>query len=149
MKAIAALIAAAFLCAIPAVAQLQMSAAQKEVWAGEQRYCATLMKGDNEGYMALWDESFIGWPIFMEAPTNRDGIRKSVSEQRGSVQCTSTPLAVNVFDNFANTYYLLHTTRTTPDGKSVTTESRITHTWRRQQGKWLIVGGMSARPPQS
>lgn len=151
MKAMVLLIAAAFVCAIPAVAQLQMSAAQKEVWAGEQRYCATLMKGDHEGYMALWDESFIGWPISMSAPTTKAGIRQSVQsgDRKGPMQCTSTPLAVNVFGDFANTYYVLRTTRTGPDGKVVATEARITHTWRRKGGKWLIVGGMSARPPQT
>ena len=146
MKALPMLALALF--ATSATAQIQLSAAQKEVWAGEQRYCETLMKGDTEGYMSLWDDSFIGWPISRDAPIDKAGIRASI-KNRGVIQCNSTPLAVNVFGDFANTYYVFHNTSKDPDGKIVNHESRITHTWRRKGGKWLIVGGMSALPPKS
>lgn len=143
-------VACGFLYSVPASSQLiNMTAAQKEVWFGELRYCDALMKHDLEAFMSLWDDSFIGWPGMMAAPTNKAGIRDSVSKDiRDDYKCTSTPLAINVFGDFANTYYLLRSIRTDETGKTTNGEARITHTWHRSNGTWKVVGGMGARVEQ-
>ena len=142
--------ASLLLCATPVFSQLtSMTPAQKEVWSGELRYCDALMKHDLEAYMSLWDETFIGWPGMLAAPTNKAGIRQDVSKSIAEdMQCTSTPMAINVFGDFANTYYLIRTTRTDAGGKTTAGAARITHTWRRSDGAWKIVGGMGARVEQ-
>ncbi len=132
-----------------ASAQLQMSAAQKEVWAGEESYCRYRMAGDIEGYMNLWDASFIGWPLRLASPAGKAAIREVVAADiaagsAGRYACESTPLAVNVFGDVANTYYLFRATRTDQTGKVTVSVVRITHTWRRLNSKWRIIGGMAA-----
>ena len=128
------------------LAQLQMSAAQKEVWAGEEAFCRTSMSGDTEGFMSLWDDHFIGWPSNQSAPVDKETIRKLTTRKRGprDMKCESTPLAVNVFGDTAMTFYLYRTTTTGADGKATSHVGRFTHTWRRTHGKWHIIGGMSA-----
>jgi ketosteroid isomerase-like protein len=132
-----------------AIAQLQMSAAQKEVWAGEERYCRAINAGDDEAYMALWDDDFVGWPGSFEKPAGKAGIQESVVKSHGSKShCESTPMAVNVMGDIAMTFYSFHFERTDKNGKTTVSDSRITHTWRRANGVWKIVGGMSGRPSE-
>lgn len=135
------------LCTVSAAAQMQMSAAQKEVWAGEERYCQAINAGDDHAYMALWDDDFVGWPGSFDKPAGKEGIREAVAKAHGSkAHCQSTPMAVHVMGDIAMTFYAFHIERTDKAGKKTVSDSRITHTWRRENGVWKIVGGMSGKP---
>ncbi|HEU5399833.1 MAG TPA: DUF4440 domain-containing protein [Terriglobales bacterium] len=150
MKTIAFIIAAAMLAtsgSVVAQAPMTMSAEQREVWAGEEAYSRYLMNHDLEGYMSLWDERFIGWPYARSTPGTKADIREAVAQDLAETQHSEpvpTPLAVNVFGNVANTYYILRSKSTDKSGKTAEHAYRISHTWQRTDGKWKIIGGMSA-----
>jgi len=142
----------AVVCVRSASAQMQMSPVQKEVWAGEEAYCHYRVAGDLEGFMSLWDESFIGWPLRSMSPGTKATIKKLIADVIAAgaarrYECQSTPLAVNVFGDVANTYYLFHDKTTDSTGKTLVSVLRISHTWRRFHGRWRIIGGMAAPHP--
>ncbi len=152
MKVMCAAVVAFLLVAggLTAKAQMTMSAEQKGVWTGEEAYCRYRMTKDLDGFMSLWDDAFVGWPLSSPKPTGKAGIREVAAHRiaaENRYECESTPLAINVFGDTANTYYLLHSKVTDKDGKTNEDIARITHTWRRANGRWKIIGGMGAPHP--
>lgn len=128
---------------IGAAQERKASAAETEVWGREELYWKLLKARDVAGYLALWDETFLGWPSDEKAPVGKDAfvkdpvgpadepLLKYELERKGA-----TPVgdAVTVF-------YLV---RTTFGGKAAgkVYVYRITHTWKKSRGEWRIVSGM-------
>jgi ketosteroid isomerase-like protein len=136
---------------IPAVLQAQqLSPAQQQVWDREMTYWKLWKAGDLEGFMALWDDSFVGWPQSTPVPVDRATLRAMAEQQfefvrAGDFEYELEPLAVSVLGDVAVTFYTVHTSYSA-EGRQATGESRLTHTWLRRDGTWRIVGGMSAPP---
>lgn len=133
-------------CIGAALAQ-DLSPEQKSVWAREQAYCTYLQNNDLEGYMSLWDDNFVGWPIHDPAPVTKNDIRQEVAtEMKAGDKVTCNPVLqkVNVMGDVAMTFYVFEVTTTRKDGTSRTRQPRITHTWRKNGNEWKIIGGMSA-----
>ncbi len=124
-----------FLLSIPAVAQQTKN--EKAAWQGEEAYWKMLHDGDKEGYMALWDERFVGWPRCENAPIGRDGIAANFAP---GAEYKLQPLSVREYgDDIVITFYRALVTR-----KGATHSNRLSHTWRHSKTGWHIVGGMSA-----
>lgn len=152
MKAITATVVSLLLAAggLTAKAQITMSTEQKGVWKGEDAYCRYRMMRDLDAFMSLWDDAFVGWPSSSPQPTGKAGIREAAVRRiatENRYECELTPLAINVFGDTANTYYLLHSKVQTKDGRLNRETARIAHTWRRADGQWKIIGGMGAPYP--
>ncbi len=97
-----------------------------------------------EGFMSLWDDSFIGWPDYSEHPVRKSEIRASFEEEFRSSATSSPalpapkPEAVEIFGNVAIPHYFW------PDsGEASGLKIRATHTWRKGPQGWRIIGGMS------
>src|SRR6266480_1355736 len=104
---------------------------------------------DLEKYRALWHEDFLGWPFVSSAPVGNDHITdwitantsKGIKLQSYSIE----QLAMQVTGDIAINYYRIKPTWANRQGAEVRTDAlRITHTWIRTNGKWQIIGGMSA-----
>jgi len=120
---------------------------QEEVWRREEDYWRVFKGMDREGYIALWDEKFVGWPCTLPAPVRKDLIRDNTfGMMRGRELKTVQlqPKAVEVFNDVAIAHYVVTGKYACKDGSVEVESFRITHTWRKTNGVWLIIGGMSS-----
>lgn len=120
---------------------------QKQVWSLEERYWQILRALDREGYIALWDENFVGWPYPLPDPIRKDAVRLNpfgLLKARELKKVELEPKAVQVFNDVAVVYYVVTGTYAEKDGSIEVESLRITHTWRKSNGIWLIISGMSA-----
>ena len=128
----------------------RLSSQQEEVWKGEQNYFRYLQAKDLQGFMSLWDENFLGWPDYSEAPLRKREIESGVAAEFKNVQQSARPLpvpkpeAIGVFGDVAVTHYFW------PEADDTSAlKYRITHTWRKGPTGWRIIGGMSCPVPRS
>jgi ketosteroid isomerase-like protein len=137
------------LVATPCLAkELKLSAEQEQVWRMEEKYWQIVEARDREGYIALWDENFVGWPDNCPAPIRKDVIRsETFSTLRGLKDFHLEPRAVQVFNDVAIAYYLVTATYTPEDGSNEVVAFRCMHTWRKTNGIWHIIAGMSSPQP--
>lgn len=136
---------------LPSVAQpdrtqrLKLSAEQEEVWRIEEKYWQMVEAQDRERYIALWDEDFVGWPDNCAAPIRKDVIRSDTfGTLRDMKNFCLEPKAVQVFQDVAITFYVVTAAYTPKEGDYELVTFRCTHTWRKVNGIWRIIGGMSS-----
>lgn len=129
------------------IASESLSAEQQEVWAGEEAYWKFVENQDVDGFMALWDQEFIGWSCGAPAPKNYEELRSGIPGWFADVaaegeKTTIEPEGVIIDEQFAITYLTAKTTTSNEaDGTDVET-IKIVHTWRRTDDGWKIIGGM-------
>jgi ketosteroid isomerase-like protein len=111
----------------------------------EEKYWQIVEARDREGYIALWDEDFVGWPDNCAAPLRKDLIRSDTfGTLRDMKNFHLEPKAVQVIQDVAITFYVVTAAYTPEGGNHEEVTFRCTHTWRRVNGVWLIIGGMSS-----
>jgi Domain of unknown function (DUF4440) len=98
-------------------------------------------------------EDFVGWPYFDHDPVRKSDVRKDPFPlHRNAENVVETydfkRKAVPMFGETAVVHYLV-TITSKRDGKETERTVRITPTWMKSHGVWLIVGGMSllVEPP--
>jgi len=115
----------------------------------EERYWQIVEARDRDGYVALWDEDFVGWPQDSPTPVRKDVIR---SDAFGRFEALSNfqldAKAVQVFQDVAVAYYLVTATYAPKSGDNEVVAFRCMHTWRKSNGAWHIIGGMSSSAQQ-
>jgi len=116
------------------------SQAQTEVWGREQVYRQSLKSRDKEAYLSLWDEVFLGWPSYAKSPVRKSTLRERPLRAVDSYNFEQK--SVQVFGETAMTFLHVRLKPST-SGKEGEIVLRITHTWRKKDGEWRIVGGMS------
>ena len=110
----------------------------------EERYWQVVEARDREAYIALWDDAFVGWPDNCPAPIGKDAIRSDTfATLRDLKDFHLERKAVQVNQDVALTFYVVTATHTPRDRPRAEITFRITHTWRKVNGVWLIIGGMS------
>ena len=129
------------------VSQEPLSGAAGEVWAMEEAYWQRVGAGDVEGYLDLWDESFMGWPCTAESTYRKGAIAgwmAGVRDGRYEISYELERHGVQLFDDVAVAYYTTPIVYTYPDGHREGTNERwkFVHTWRRDGDTWRILGGM-------
>lgn len=125
---------------------------QVQVWNMEEKYWQIIKAQDSKGYMALWDENQVAWPYGLPAPIRKDEVRTDPFGVFHDVKMTSArlePKAVQVFKDIAITYYTVTGTYVRKDDSTEVETLRISHIWRKSDGGWLIIGGMSSPPAPS
>jgi len=125
----------------------ELTGAEREVWSMEESYWELVAAGDVEGYRALWDEEFVGWPCTSEAPATKPTIHAWMEGVRDGTYTISYDLvrqAVRAFGDVAVAYYttpiVYHFARGGTDGENEVW--KFVHTWRREGDTWRIIGGM-------
>ena len=116
------------------------SQAQTEVWGREEAYWQSLESRDKEAYLPLKDEVFLGWPSYAKSPVRKRTLRER--PLRAVDSYTFEQKSVQMFGETAMTFLQVRLKPST-SGKEGEIVPRITHTWRKKDGEWRIVGGMS------
>jgi hypothetical protein len=127
--------------------QRNWSKKQANVWDKEREYWKRRKAADFEGFMSLWDERFIGWsgPGIITRSDLKTLAQKEFAGRDHELRYELRPRAVRVFDQTAVTFYSV--VFQNEEGETVG-RTRLHHTWRKQDGTWTIVSGMSAPPLQ-
>jgi phospholipase C len=61
----------------------QWSDAQKEVWTGVQKYWDVSAKGDAQGFLSYFDESYMGWNNQSLVPQSKANTGKWIENDMG------------------------------------------------------------------
>lgn len=127
------------------------SATQREVWEREETYWELVQAADVEGFLDLLDDRFIGWPGGAEEPVALADFRPYVDDWFGAVNGAEfsyslSPRAIVAAGDVAISHYHAHSSYGY-DEEEETRVSRLTHTWRRVDGEWKVLSGMSSRLP--
>lgn len=115
---------------------------KKELWKRELRYWSLLCCGDR-ACLEMMAESFLGWPHNANVPQDKAGMVKALKNY-GANPLTPIlkPLGLSIVDNTA-VVHLIRTLSTPPSGpKPPSARIQVLHTWLRQNGEWLLLGGM-------
>ena len=126
------------------------AADEQAVWSLEEAYWVYVKNNDIEGYLTLWDERFVGWPGFSEAPIGKGNIGEWIAPLHENPAETYdyelTREAVRSFGDVVVVHYLVRDfMRSASTGEVVRQLDvyRITHTWQRRGDTWQIITGMS------
>lgn len=116
-----------------------------EVWKIEAKYWECWIKGDIEGYMRLIHENFIGWPSSSTMPSDKKAAKEFVERLLSQTKLFAfeiKPSAIRIIGDVAVVHYFLIWKN--EEGNQVGSTYRITHTWKRQDSNWQVIGGVSS-----
>ena len=120
-----------------------------QAWQMEERYWDYVQKNDTVVYKELWHDQFIGYPSFGNGVSNKDKIAIWIPElHQDSSLAFSYKLykkAVNVIEGVVIVFYDADEIWTDKENNVVKKVTlKVTHTWRKDNDRWLILGGMAA-----
>jgi len=129
-------------CAMSLNAQ-QWSDEQLEVWKSVKTYSDLTIKGDVEGFLSYYDDSFVGWPYGSDAKHNKKTRAEWVKyflPLSTTLVSTITPEAIWVKDNFAFVHYYYSNVTKDKDGKTSFESGRWTDILMKKGDRWVMIG---------
>jgi hypothetical protein len=123
---------------------------QNQVWQMEERYWVYVDKIDTEAYKRLWHDEFIGYPSFGNGVSNKSGIAVWIPELHKDTSLSFSyklyKKAVNAIDDVVIVFYDADEIWTDRKNNVVRKETfKFTHTWKKYDDTWVILGGMAAK----
>ncbi len=122
----------------------QWSDAQKDVWAGVQKYWEVSSSGNAQGFMSYFDDSYMGWSNQSRVPMSKDNVSKWItqdSKDNSTLVYSITPLTIWVKGDFA---YVHYTYSTLEQNKETSKKTPSSGTWTdilmKKDGKWVLIG---------
>ena len=116
---------------------------QKEVWAAVKAYNDLGAKGDVNGFLSYFDDSYCGWNYMSDAPEGKDAITTEINywfPNFKALYYTLTPAKIWVNGDFAFVHYYYTQYTEDKSGKKEWEKGRWTDILMKKNGKWLIVG---------
>lgn len=120
----------------------EWSKEQKDVWQVSQKMEEFWAKRDLDGYMSCLHENFIGWFNEDPLPIDKNSLRNWESHWLGTVKIIrseSKPVSINVTGDIAISNCYSQALRQDANGTKLT-YSKWTDIYKRENGKWLIIG---------
>ena len=121
---------------------------KNKVWQLEEHYWKYVKEQNLQAYCTLWDENFIGYPsnnIIGNKAHITDWLVELYKDKTGVYNYALTRKVENVFDDIVIALYDVAQTWTNDKGEVVKRSNiKITHTWKKTDKGWLIIGGMGA-----
>jgi len=106
-------------------------------------------KNDTVSYKTLWHDDFIGYPSFGNGVSNKSKIAIWIPELHQNPDLKFSYLlykkAVNAIEDVVIVFYDADEIWTDKQNEIAKKETfKFTHTWKKIDGKWVILGGMAA-----
>lgn len=127
----------------------QWSDAQKDVWAGVEKYWQASSSGDAAGFLSYFDDSYMGWSNQSRIPMNKENTSKWVTQDAktsSTLVYSITPLTIWVKGDFA---YVHYTYAELDKDKETNKTSSAAGTWTdilmKENGKWMMIGDHGGR----
>jgi hypothetical protein len=126
---------------------------EDEAWHMEELYWEYVQNIDTVAYKTLWHEDFIGYPGFGDGVADKSKIDSWIPDLHNDPELkysyTLYKKASNAIEDVVMVFYDTDFLWTNKDNQVVRKETRkFTHTWKKVDGKWLILGGMAAMKSQ-
>ncbi len=144
-----------FFYLIPLLAQDDEGTANKkgdnveaEIWSLEKEYIANFGDANHNAILSFYHSQFLGWPDSELHPTDMEGAKKYLEEkfsEPSQIVSQINQEGIRILGNIAITHYALTFSWIDDEGIEQTRESRLTHTWVKEDSSWKILGGMSNR----
>jgi len=122
---------------------LEWTKEQKEVWKTVEDYTDLIAKGDVAGFLSYFDEDYKGWSYNSPLPYGKESVAKWVGywiPKRNVKVHEITPVAVEVYGDFAFVHYYFSRVTESKDGKPKYSEGRWTDILRKKNGSWKLIG---------
>ncbi len=131
---------------IPTLSNSEM---EDEAWKMEELYWEYVQKSDTVSYKTLWHNNFIGYPSFGDGVSDKSKIAIWIPElhQDPDLKYSYTlhKKASNAIDDVVMVFYDTDYFWTNKEDQVDRKETyKFTHTWKKVDGKWVILGGMAA-----
>ncbi len=129
--------------ATPSVQQIK-----DEVWQLEENYWKYVIANDLKSYLTLWDDSFIGYPSNNNITGKEhitDWITDMYKDKSRKFNYELTRKVENVFGDIVIVLYDVTNIWTNDKNEEEKIPFKITHTWKKTDKGWLIIGGMGAK----
>lgn len=126
---------------------------ENQAWQMEERYWDYVQKIDTTSYKKLWHYDFVGYPSFGDGVSTKSKIAVWIPELHKDSSLTFSyelyKRASNAIDDVVIVFYDADEIWTDKENKVVRKETyKFTHTWKKYQNNWVILGGMAAKKNQ-
>lgn len=121
---------------------------EEEIWSLEEDYISYFGKANHEGILSLYHSQFLGWPDSELHPTGKTRAAEFLVEKYPEPTQSVFKIkreGIRIIEDVVITHYLLILSWIDDEGVEQTKESRLTHTWIKEDSHWRILGGMSNR----
>ena len=119
-----------------------------EVWQLEENYWKYVKANDLRSYLTLWDDNFIGYPTNNNITGKEhitDWITDMYKDKSRKFDYELTRKVENVFGDIVIVLYDVTQIWTIDKNEVEKIPGKITHTWKKTDKGWLIIGGMGAK----
>lgn len=128
---------------------LSTQQAKDTVWHFEEQYWKYVKDQDLKSYVTLWDDQFIGYPSNNKIAGKdhiTDWITDMFKDKNRHFAYQLGRRVENVFGDIVIVLYDVTQTWTNDKNEVLeTTTYKITHTWKKSDKGWQIIGGMGAK----
>ncbi|NJN42050.1 MAG: nuclear transport factor 2 family protein [Flammeovirgaceae bacterium] len=126
---------------------------ENEAWQMEENYWDYVQKIDTIAYKNLWHNEFIGYPSFGDGVSNKSKIAIWIPELHKDPNLKFSyklyRKAANAIDDVVIVFYDADEIWTDKENNIVRKETfKFTHTWKKYNDDWVILGGMAAKKNQ-
>lgn len=122
---------------------------QKDVWAGVEKYWEVSSKGDAQGFLSYFDESYIGWSYQSVVPQNKSNTAKWIThdfKNNSTVVYSLTPINIWVKGDFAfANYFYNQIEKNKETSKETPSMGKWTDILIKKGNKWVLVGDHGGR----
>ena len=127
----------------------QWSNEQKDVWAGVEKYWEVSAKGDAQGFMSYFDDSYMGWDYQSVVPQSKSNTGKWIAnglKNNTTIVYTLTPVAIWVKGDFAYAdYFYTQLDKNNQTGKEDRSSGKWTDILMKKDGRWILIGDQGGR----
>jgi ketosteroid isomerase-like protein len=121
---------------------------EDEIWSLEEDYISYFGKANHEAILSLYHSQFLGWPDSELHPAGKTTAEEFLMEKYPEPTQSVFKIkreGIRIVEGVVITHYLISLSWIDDEGVEQTRESRLTHTWIKEDSHWRILGGMSNR----
>ena len=121
---------------------------EEEIWSLEEDYISYFGDANHKAILSLYHSQFLGWPDSELHPADKKRAKIYLEEKYSEPNQVVSQISregIRILENIAITHYLLTLSWIDDEAIEQTRESRLTHTWIKEDSQWKIFGGMSNR----
>ena len=121
---------------------------EEEIWSLEEDYISYFSKANHAAILSLYHSQFLGWPDSELHPAGKKKAAEFLEEKYPEPTQSVFKIkreGIRIVEGVVITHYLLNLSWIDDEGVEQTRESRLTHTWIKEDSNWRILGGMSNR----
>ena len=127
---------------------IKLDKVEEEIWSLEEEYISYFSKADHDAILSVYHTQFLGWPDTELHPAGKTRAAEYLEEKYPEPAQSSFKIkreGIRIVEGVVITHYLLILSWVDDEGVEQTRESRLTHTWIKENSYWRILGGMSNR----